>query len=267
MKHRLAALLLLLTAATAGAGEDGWWEQRSPGQKALATELGVIGFIGAWGLVNWDYGENRWGTVDEGWFAADTRAGGADKAGHFYTGYLLGRSLAGLFRHYGMDPARAARRGALGSLAAMTFMEIGDGFSPYGLSWEDQAMNVAGAGLALLLEERPALASKLAVRGEYTFNRDSGDDILTDYEHWRYLVVLKLDGFAAMPAPLRWLELHAGYAARSDPDQPDLHRRYTHVGIGLSLTRAARALGWSRTAVFLDYYQPPGTVLRDERGF
>lgn len=265
----LATLLLSILVVRPAAGE-GWvaerWSTLTPGEKVLATDLGVLGFIGAWGAANWDYGENPWSTVDEGWFGRQTREGGADKAGHLYSSYVLGRGLTGLFRNYGFDEEDAALRGALSSLLAMTFMEFGDGFSPYGFSAEDQAMNIAGTGMAWLLARNPSLDRKIALRGEYRLHGDHTTDILTDYDRWRFHITLKPDGFAGMPEPLRWIELHAGYYARGFHDtDPANDRRVPFVGIGLSFTKLARELGWQRSANFLDYFQPPDTVWRDDR--
>lgn len=238
---------------------------RDADHRVLATNLAVLGFIAAWGAVNWDYGDNPWQTTDEGWFGQSTTEGGADKAGHLYTGYVLGRSFTGLFRRYGYDADKAARAGAASSLAAMTFMEFGDGFSPYGFSAQDEAMNVAGAGLAWLLAANPGLDRRIALRGEYRVHADHAGDFFTDYERWRYYAVLKLDGFERMPRALRWLELHAGYFARGYANQdPADDRRDTFVGVGVSLTKLAREQGWRRTGVFLDYFQPPDTVWRHD---
>lgn len=270
----LAVLLLSLCAArpTLAGNDDRHgnavadrWATLGPDQKVLATDLAIIGFIGAWGAANWEYGDNRWRTTDEGWFERDTREGGADKAGHLYSSYVLGRALSGLFRGYGFDQHAAAQHGALSSLAAMTFMEFGDGFSPYGFSREDQAMNLAGAGLAWLLAENPSLDRKIALRGEYRLHAEHTGDLLTDYDRWRFCLTLKPDGFTGMPNPLRWIELHAGYYARGFHDtDPANDRRVPFVGIGLSLTRLARELGWQRSANFLNHFQPPDTVLRDD---
>lgn len=236
-----------------------------PQHKVLLTNLAIAGFIGAWGAANWDYGDNGWQVADEGWFGQQTDEGGADKAGHLYTGYVLARSLSGLYRHYGLAGQDARDAGALSALGAMTFMEFGDGFSPYGWSNEDAAMNVAGTALGWWLAGHPALDRRFALRGEYRFHAEHAQDVLTDYERWRYYATLKLDGFDAMPEPLRWVELHAGWYARGYADaDPANDRRLAFVGIGLSLPKLARAVRLPRTAVFLDYFQPPGTVLIDE---
>ncbi len=250
------------TAADHAATTASWWKAPDADQKVLLTHIGIIGFITAWGVTNWDYGARDPHTVDEGWFGPSTREGGADKAGHFYSAYALGHGLTALFRHYGYDHHRAARTGALGALAAMTYMEIGDSYSPYGFSREDTAMNLAGAAAAWLLAEQPSLADKIALRGEYWPDDNTGSDLFTDYENWRYYATLKLDGFSRMPAALRWIELHAGYYARGYADEvAGNEQRYRFVGIGLSLTKLARVSGFRRTATLLDYWQPPHTML------
>lgn len=250
-------------AAAPAAEPAGRWASLEPGTKVGVVNAAVLGFIAAWGLVYWDYGVKDWSATDEGWFGADTNEGGADKAGHLYTSYVLGRSLTGTFRSFGYDPHKAAWAGAASSLAAMTFMEFGDGFSPYGFSKEDEVMNVAGAGIAWLLAANPSLDRKFALRGEYRVNTNHTDDVLTDYDRWRYYATVKLDGFDGMPRALRWVELHAGYYVRGYADtDPANDRRASFVGIGLSLTKFARERGWKKTGVVLDYFQPPDTVLR-----
>lgn len=250
------------TATDQAAAAASWWKTPDADQKVLLTQIGIIGFITAWGVTNWDYGARDPHTVDEGWFAQSTAEGGADKTGHFYSTYALGHGLTALFRHYGYDHHRAARVGALGALAAMTYMEIGDSYSPYGFSREDAAMNLAGAAAAWLLAEHLSLADKIALRGEYWPDGNTGGDLFTDYENWRYYATLKLDGFERMPAALRWIELHAGYCARGYADEiAGNEQRYRFVGIGLSLTKLARVSGFRRTATLLDYWQPPHTML------
>ncbi|MFZ5724403.1 MAG: DUF2279 domain-containing protein [Pseudomonadota bacterium] len=237
----------------------------SPGRKVALTNAGVVVFMTAWGYANWDYGQTDWHRTDEGWFGQSTKEGGADKAGHLYSTYVLGRSLSALFRHYGHEPDRAAFAGVASAFGTMTLMELGDGYSPYGFSEEDAAMNLAGAGAAWLLEKNPQWDRRVAIRGEYHISRHAVTDFFTDYERWRYYLTLKLDGFDSLPEPLRWLELHAGYAARgySDADIRN-DRRETFVGIGFSFSRLARESGWRRTGVLLDYFQPPHTTARHE---
>lgn len=222
------------------------------------------GAILAWGLLQWDYGDRRFHAKSEGWFEAGSPEGGADKLGHLYTAQVLTRVAAALYRDWGLEPETAAREGALTSIVVTTVMELGDGFSPYGVSGEDMVMNLAGAWAGEVLARRPDWRERVDLRVEYRFNDDT-TDISTDYEHARYLVALKPAGFPVLArGPLRWLELHAGYYVRGyeDPAVPD--RRTPYVGLGLNLPYLARRAGLSRTATFLQFYQPPGAALRAE---
>lgn len=237
----------------------------SPLQKVILTDVGAAAVIAGWGFVNWDYGQTDWHSQNEGWFGQSTKEGGADKAGHLYATYTLGRSLTGLFRHYGYDHDKSVFAGAASSFGIMTLMELADGYSPYGYSPEDETMNLAGAGAAWLLAANPSLDRKFALRGEYHVNRHAAQDVLTDYERWRYYLTVKLDGFEGMPEPLRWIELHAGYFVRGyDDADPANDERATFVGIGLSFSKLARSLGWQRTGTFFNYFQPPHTIARED---
>lgn len=233
-------------------------------QKVMLSRLAGVGTILGWGLLQWEYGEQPLNAISEGWFERDTQEGGADKLGHLYTGYVLSRGFGALYRHWGVDPDRAAAQAAVTSLLVTGTMELGDGFSPYGVSWEDMVMNTAGAWAGYALMRNEALRDKVDLRVEYRFNTDTGDPS-TDYQHSRYLLALKLGGFEALrDTPLQWLELQGGYYARGygDPLAPD--ERTAYVGLGLNLSRLAARGGLRRTATFLQFYQPPDTTARLE---
>lgn len=234
-------------------------------RKVYRSRLVGAGVVMAWGLAQWGYGGQGMHASSEGWFGRDTPEGGADKLGHLYTGYVLARGLAGLYRGWGLDADRACREGALSSLLLTTVMEAGDGFSAYGVSGEDMIMNLAGAWAGLELARHEAWRERLDLRVEYRFNREARD-IATDYEHARFLAALKLGGFAPFrDTPLGWLELQAGYFARGydDPLAPDRRSRY--VGLGLDLPRLLRRAGLGRAATLLQFYQPPDSSLRWEQ--
>lgn len=255
------------TAASPGAGPLAEGSQARLARaelKVLRSRQLAAGIILAWGLLQWDYGSRPVHFRSEGWFGQDTPEGGADKLGHLYTGYLLARGMAGLYRDWGLAADRAAREAALTSVLVTTVMEAGDGFSPYGISGEDLLMNLAGAWAGEALARSPAWRERLDLRVEYRFNTDTSD-FTTDYEHARHLVALKLGGFDALrDTPLRWLEVQGGYYTRgySDPLVPG--RRTAYAGLGLNLPLLLRRAGQERTATFLQFYQPPGTTPRLE---
>lgn len=229
------------------------------------SRVAGVGVVMAWGLLQWGYGKHGMHASSEGWFGRDTPEGGADKLGHLYTSYVLARGLAGLYQDRGLDAGRASREGALSSLLLTTAMELGDGFSAYGVSGEDMAMNLAGAWFGLQLARHEAWRQRLDLRVEYRFNGEARD-VFTDYEHARFLAALKLGGFRPLrDTPLGWLELQVGYFTRGydDPLAPD--RRSGYVGLGLDLPRLLRRAGLARMAALLQFYQPPDSSLRREQ--
>lgn len=233
-------------------------------RKVLRSRQLAGGAILGWGLLQWDYGSRPIHFRSEGWFGQGTPEGGADKLGHLYTGYLLARGMASLYRDWGLDPGRAAREAALTSVLVTTVMEVGDGFSPYGISGEDLLMNLAGAWVGEVLARSLVWRERLDLRVEYRFNTDT-HDFTTDYEHARHLVALKLGGFDALRnTPLRWLELQGGYYARGYSDPLAADRRTAYAGLGLNLPLLLRRAGQERVATFLQFYQPPGMSLRLE---
>lgn len=90
----------------------------------------------------------RDGFVDGYWL-------GVDKAGHFFTSYLYFHSLNELLAWADFSPKTRRITSVALPLAWAISIEIGDGFSSYGYSWEDLASNTMGIGLGLLQERYP----------------------------------------------------------------------------------------------------------------
>jgi Predicted periplasmic lipoprotein (DUF2279) len=91
-------------------------------------------------------------THQEHFFGKNTYAGGSDKVSHFIIAYGVSRELALAFDHLG-NSKEYSNGWAFGLTAFGGIMvEIGNGFSAYGFSWEDLIMDWLGdaAGLILL---------------------------------------------------------------------------------------------------------------------
>ena len=113
-------------------------------KKSMLLAGGGLAATAAYGLASWDYGTSDFHFADEGWFSEHTEFGGADKAGHFITAYILTAAAAAPHRSWGYTRREAALRGALTSMLWMTAIEIGDGTAePYGFSWGDMALNLS----------------------------------------------------------------------------------------------------------------------------
>ncbi|PLX94272.1 MAG: DUF2279 domain-containing protein [Desulfuromonas sp.] len=277
MSRLLTIILMLafLLLPTSGVAEDQIeisLDKAELRRKTLLLNTAVGGGILVWGVANWDYFQQRPKSSSEDWFGHATKEGGADKIGHFYTTYIIGRAFRQVYLNWGYEKEKAERLGAFSSLGAMTLMEVGDSFSSdYGFSYEDMLMNLAGAGFGYLLSVYPDLERKLDLRAEYLpgFNADDKIDIVTDYEHLKFLLALKAEGFDFLTSSwLKYLELHLGYYTRNydgyHPGDPDRRERILYAGLGLNVGKLLER--WVTVPVF-DYLQLPYTYLPLEKNF
>ena len=130
-------------------------------------------------------------------------------------------------------------------------------------------MNLAGAGFSYLMARNPDLDRKLDLRAEYwpELNNNFEYDFFTDYEHLKFLLALKAEGFDSITNPwLKNLELQFGYYTRNYdlyyPGSPDLRERNIYVGLGLNVGKLLRP--WVSIPIF-DYLQLPYTYLPVEK--
>jgi len=258
-KAALIISLCVLVCATAPA--HGFTELTRE-EKMAAVNAGSLLVITGWGVAFWDYGESSPAMKDERWFQEDTDKGGADKLGHFYTNYLVGRGLSSLYESWGYGHEKAALYGALSSFGLTGFMEIGDSISDYGFSHSDLIMNLVGSCAGYLLDMYPDIARKIDFRVEYLPDFQEAD-IITDYERMRFLVALKLDGFDAVTNEyLKYLELHLGYYVDGYQEAGDDRSRNIYAGVGINLSKIFRDLSCPKTAKVFNYYQLPYTYIK-----
>jgi hypothetical protein len=232
--------------------------------KVRNLNLLAAGTIIVWGVGNWDYFQETPQAKNEEWFSHGTEEGGADKFGHVYSAYALSHAYAWIYREWDYPEEQAMRYGALSALGTTGIMELGDSFSDYGFSYEDMLMNCVGAAAGYWLGTHPDWQQRLDLRMEYAPSLSHFEgDVFTDYEHIKYLLALKADGFLpSRDTPLRYFELHVGYYARDydnyHPGQADDRERSVYVGIGLNVGKLI-AGGWD-TKLF-NYLQLPYTYL------
>lgn len=232
-------------------------------QDVFYTNLAGVALITGWGIANWDYGNSSPHTNSEGWFGSATKYGGADKIGHFYSSYLIGSGLSGLYESWGYEEKDAAIYGSLSSFFLLNSMEVGDSFSPdQGFSYEDFMMNTLGSLTSYIFYTNPELSKRIDLRIEYLPSLKTAD-IITEYERMKYLIAVKAEGFDFISNPiLRYCELHLGYYTRNyDEGSIDKSERTLYLGIGINLSKLARQNGYDKTARFLNYYQVPYTYI------
>jgi len=241
--------------------EEGWWSSKPKESKMLYTTVAAATVIGLYGLAEWDYGSGGLHSADEGWFGADSKYGGADKFGHFWSTYAFSDALTALYKSWGYAPEKANNYGVLSAWTVQFVMELGDATSDtQGFSYEDVVMNTIGALTSILLDRYPELDRKIDFRFEYISNVDY-NNFFDDYSNQFYSVVLKLDGFDAIENTfLKYIEFQAGYYSRGyDTDEVE-RKRAVYASIGFNFSRLLNQNGWKKTGKVLEYIQVPYTV-------
>jgi hypothetical protein len=234
-------------------------------QKLYITNLGGLAVLTTWGFISWDYGERGSHTRSEGWFEQDTPEGGADKMAHFYSSYLAAHGISALCESWGYSIQKASLYGSLSSFGLMSFIEVGDSFSHYGLSFEDFFMNTLGCYAGYMLYKYPDYARKIDFRVEYIPDF-SVKDMSTDYENMKFLLAIKMNGFDAVENRyLQFLEYHIGYYARGYSDDEKEKRRNVYVGIGINLSKVFSDLSFRKSSKIFNYYQFPFAYVQVKR--
>ena len=242
--------------------QKSWWELQPKEKKMLFTNLTAATAIGIWGLTTWDYGSSSgFHKSDEGWFEHDSKYGGADKVGHFWSTYAFSDALTGLYKGWGYESKQANIYAALSSWTVQMFMELGDATSEtQGFDWGDVAMNTIGALTSVFMERYPELDRKIDFRVEYIFNVPV-NGIFDDYSNQYYSMVVKLDGFDVFENTfLQWVELSAGYYTRGYEDESEDNVRSLYAGISINLSRLLHQNDFPKTAKVLEYVQFPYTI-------
>ena len=86
-----AAVFFVAVTSNAGEAASSFQSEnlnKQENQKLLLVTMAGVGVITAWGIIQWDYFSQTPHAKSEGWFANDTKEGGADKLGHMYISYL-----------------------------------------------------------------------------------------------------------------------------------------------------------------------------------
>jgi hypothetical protein len=196
------------------------------------------------GTRQWDWNTNTsFHFHSEKWFGDSTFSGGTDKLGHAYFSHVLSDFFTWRFQSRGFNTYESAITGALLSGLVMVAIEVGDGFSPNGASYEDLIADAVGIGFSFLSNTVPGVRERFDFRMEY---RPTGHDNsfgVGDYSGKKFLLATKLAGFDAYKdTPLRYLEFHAGYFTHGYSSwELREHRektRHPYVGIGINLSEA-----------------------------
>ncbi len=164
------------------------------------------------GIFKWEWGSQRFAFRTENYFGANTTHGGADKAGHLYSTYILSNVNAHFLKQRGVK--NYLEYGVLLAWSNMLMVELGDGFSKSnGFSNEDLVFNTIGAGISYLRGKNEFAKKFLDIRLEFTPSEFSLDAISeTNYTDMKYITVMKPAAFTS--SFLKFTELHVGYYTR-----------------------------------------------------
>jgi uncharacterized protein YfiM (DUF2279 family) len=225
------------------------------------------------------------GTESEDWFGEHTYAGGADKLGHAFSGYLGSRLFAGGLRWAGNDPQWARTVGAATTLGILVGVELLDGYERgHQFSWEDLVADAVGVGFGVAMERYPEWDRLLDFRLQYwpsdAERRAGHESPGGDYDGQTYLLVAKARGVPRLREHpfLRYFGLAVGYGTwgyGSADGEPVSGTRLLYYGITLELSevlgatafRDAQTPSWPQrlTDTVLEYVQVPGTALLGDR--
>jgi len=216
----------------------------------------VIGtFYAASGL--WEFEHLDFHFKGDGWFGPNTYAGGADKVSHFTISATVARELALTYDYLGKTQAQSIAL-AFGITAFTGFMvEIGDGLSPYGFSWQDLTVDVLGSATGVFLT-RHGLNDVFGLRvGRVPTNEPVDEDDLrylgSHYGQEIYSADFKIAGLARRwkfePSIARFLMTSVTYQSKGYDFVPQLPDKQRLVGfeLGLNFPEILAAFGVPET--------------------
>ena len=187
---------------------------------ALITGTAVAGLI----LGIHFYQQNAWWSDRRTEFHYITDwgyAAQADKLGHFYAGFMGSYVGYEMLVASGVSPNTAGWLGPLIAIGFQTYVEIEDGFSPFGFDPTDQYANIAGPlfwGLRHYIEPLQSLAVKFSYFPNDDYNRGVRDGheaiLIDDYNGQTMWLSLKVSNILpeSIPWP-KWLRIAVGYGA------------------------------------------------------
>jgi hypothetical protein len=225
------------------------WDTETTVTTAGALVIGT--FYAASGL--WEFEHLDFHFQGDGWFGRNTYAGGADKVSHFTLSATVSRELALTYDYLGKTRVQSSLL-AFGITAFTGFMvEIGDGLSPYGFSWQDLTVDVLGSGMGVFLT-RHGLNDVFGVRaGRVPTNEPVSEDDLrylgSHYGQEIYSADLKIAGLARRwkfePSVARFLLFSVTYQTKGYDFVPQLPDKQRLVGfeLGLNFPEILAAIG------------------------
>ena len=201
----------------------------------------AIGAVTANSLVAYDT-NHPFRIHEEGWFGEKTVNGGADKASHMTDYYVIASLFEDAYKMIGYSENEAILWGTGLAIATGLANEVSDGFTRHGFSWEDLAMDSAGAVAASLVSVTHT-RDLLSMRTSHLPS--------SSYTHDVYSADFKFSGLSERLGvnlgPLRWLLFSVTYGSKGYRVTPPIEKqRLLGFEIGLNLQQILFDLKVSR---------------------
>ena len=204
----------------------------------------------------WTYGYQDFHFHSEHWFGPNTYGGGADKASHFIITASMAREIALLSDAWGHTREQSVALGLGVTALSGLLVEIGDGVSPYGFSWEDLTSDVLGAATGVFLT-RHGLNDVFGLRvGKVPTSVPASEEnayLGSGYSTEIYSADFRVAGLARRwrfePAVARFLMASVTYQTKGYGYVPPVADRQRLVGfeIGLNVPEILAAAGVPET--------------------
>ena len=201
------------------------------------------------------FGWQSWSFTNEGWFGRDTYVGGADKVSHFVISSGVSRALFEAYTAQGHPVNQSFNLALATAFMAGAFVEIMDGVSVYGFSWEDLTVDALGSAAGLLIQ-RNHLQDLIGLRlGLATtevppeFVGSSVETLGHSYNDEIYAADFKPAGLVrrlgGKPGFERYFLTSFVFFTRGVGYDPPLPTRYQEIGfeVGLNFPEILRAFG------------------------
>lgn len=239
MKQVILALLLL--GASRSVAQDSTaspatspLQNNSSTRKILASGIlaGMIGTSTIWAVDAWWQGRARpFNFYSEGWF--NDYSLGMDKAGHVFTSYFYYHTFRNVMLWGGFDPETAFWWGAgLAEFLALS-LELGDGFSTFGFSYEDLLANTSGLAFGMLQTKIPLLRNFSLKWSYIPVGVHHALNFTQHYDEHTYWLSCNINGLLPGDWKAYWpkfLQVAIGYSTKTNQT-----RREAVVGLDFNL--------------------------------
>lgn len=252
---------LIATRAAAQPPEEPVPDDKRSKVIAAATVGAIHVAYATWSYFAWYRGADNeaWHFEDAGpAFGASTYAGGADKLGHAWSNYSLTRATTAVLNAAGWERLPSSFVSAGLTEVAFTLTELQDGYV-FGFDPKDIAANVAGAALAVAMDNVPALDRLFDFRLQYfpsrdyrrAFRENGSVDVGQDYSGQSYLLALHLGALPRMDASdytywARYIDLAVGFEAHHYSPEPEVRdvapRQTLYFGLAVNMQGVLNAI-------------------------